>query len=856
MKSQILSENERDIIRENWNTIKENAEKSGDYKCTINNLEIYAMDRKTKIEIEILKKIPIRFFINKNAKIIKFKYQIENKIKVRDELIYAPRYINYLTECFNMEHPVYTKKENENINNISVDNENSFVIFKDPNITEIFDDRFQIYINEERFNSFIKERMVNASDFYDEFSNNEYSKNISNDKLLNNNVRDEISDIINDFLDSAKKIIFLIGCQKIGLTLTIKSIFKSSQIIYLNLEDLYKLIKTTDKRKYIFHMFCNIFYDYKEYSDFINNNIFEIKGFDDILHVIYEIILKIVSNLKDKYINIVLDNYDDYYVGKTKLSKNYIEKSFKAISDSHIKLFFLGRGLFISQLLVNHFYEPHELSYYISFKYYTSLDLNIENYIHENNKTNKINDIEKYYSNRLLENKEQTLYTLILIKNFPNFIHELKNMDMPFQFFKFEKKNDNLTIHFQFDDLIDINNRIIREYIAKLNSFSIFTTISNQVIKGFILEELIVSLLMNNKIFKNLNFSKNNIIEVEDIYNLKKDNIPNIEFEKGPILITQSKNGEVFDLGIVLNSDDNNYFIGVQIGVNKTQDDISTYITKLQKNEKRIIEIIHDLTKIEINQFRFLVIFSKEEQNEIKKEFDNYYSFVNSIKNKNLTNYEKNEYEQKRKKLNHFNSTFGSICCKNLGLSFYLFSIKDFCFYNDNNEIIENLNPKAINIIKEDFYNFCNNEYHLVAISDYNILTNEEKILLLKSIKTIVKNIKDLKINYEIKAKLPLLSGTPLDYAILSITNEIKVLTYFNGNFIHFLLYKQNKKLTISIYNQNEKLFDFKYGFNSIQKRYFVKFEMIEMDNQKIIEDDEENYQNELKFLQNKRTNK
>jgi hypothetical protein len=56
---------------------------------------------------------------------------------------------------------------------------------------------------------------------------------------------------------------------------------------------------------------------------------------------------------------------------------------------------------------------------------------------------------------------------------------------------------------------------------------------------------------MNNKPFKNLNFSKNNIIEVEDIYNLKKNNLPNFEYEKGPILITKNKNGEVFDLGIV-----------------------------------------------------------------------------------------------------------------------------------------------------------------------------------------------------------------------------------------------------------------------------------------------------------------
>ena len=487
MKSKILSESERDIIRENWNTIKENVAKSGSYKCTLKNLDIYAKDRKTKIEIS-LTKISIKFLINKNAKIIQFKYQIGNEIKVRDELIYEPKYINYFTKCFNMEHPVYTKKENENINNISVDDEKSFEIFQDPNITEIFDDRFQIYINEEKFHSFIKKETENVSDYYDEFSNNEYSKIISNDKLLNNNVRDEIIDIINDFSDNNKKIIFLIGGQKIGLTLTIKSFFQFSQILYLNLEDLYKLRKTTDKRKYIFSMFCNIFYNYKEYSNFINNNIFEIKGCDDILHVIHEIILKIVSKLKNEYINIVLDNYDDYYVGKTKLSQNYIEESFKAISDSHIKLFFLGRGLFISQLLEKHFYEPHELSYYISFKYYASLDLNIENYIHENNKKNNINDIEKYYSNRLLENKEQTLYNLILIKNFPNFIHEMKNMNMPFQFFKFEKKNDNLTIHFQFDDLIDINNRIIREYIAKLNSFSIFTTISNQVVKGLILE--------------------------------------------------------------------------------------------------------------------------------------------------------------------------------------------------------------------------------------------------------------------------------------------------------------------------------------------------------------------------------
>ena len=124
---------------------------------------------------------------------------------------------------------------------------------------------------------------------------------------------------------------------------------------------------------------------------------------------------------------------------------------------------------------------------------------------------------------------------------------------------------------------------------------------------------------------------------------------------------------------------------------------------------------------------------------------------------------------------------------------------------------------------------------------------------MLESIKTKVLNIKDIKIDYEINAKLPLLLGTPKDYSILSITNEIKVLTYFNGNYIHFLLYKQNKKIKISIYEQNDELFDFEYDGNSIKKRYFVKFEM---NSQMTVENNEENYKNGLKFLQNKRTNK
>ena len=104
---------------------------------------------------------------------------------------------------------------------------------------------------------------LKALDYYDEFSKNNYSTQISNDKLLMNEKRDKLIQFICGINYHTKnRIIFLIGCQKIGLTFTIKICLKTSNILYINIEDINKIEKTSDKRKYLFYMFFNLFNDF------------------------------------------------------------------------------------------------------------------------------------------------------------------------------------------------------------------------------------------------------------------------------------------------------------------------------------------------------------------------------------------------------------------------------------------------------------------------------------------------------------------------------------------------------------------------------------------------------------------
>ena len=378
-----LSEQEREIILKNWEIIKSNTEKNKIYESIIDSMPFCSVNYLNFIELNIIKEENIiSINIDKKAKAMKFIYDFKDKTIEKDELISEPNLIPFYTNYFKMQHPVYKVKENENEKetNISVDNSNCNDIFNDPTIKIIFDDRFQLFVNKEEFRRYKKKIKIKVSDYYTNFSNNIFSKLIEDDHYIDCDDRDSLSKFINE-LENFQNIIILAGCQKIGLSLTILYNSKFHNTLYMNFEELFELKKASDKRKNVFRRFFDIFDTYEEYKNFINKHIFKIKGYDDILEVILNYIKTIEKNYTKKNIYICLDNYDDYLVGNTKLSDDYIEKIYKTIKNSKIKIIILGHGLYISKMLIKYFYKPLQIDNYILVKYIINILLFDINYV-------------------------------------------------------------------------------------------------------------------------------------------------------------------------------------------------------------------------------------------------------------------------------------------------------------------------------------------------------------------------------------------------------------------------------------------------------------------------------------------
>ena len=310
------------------------------------------------------------------------------------------------------------------------------------------------------------------------------------EKELTKNVtskeRAELADFI-DNLDLIKhKFIILAGAQKIGISFSILQTIKDNNMLYIDINILFN-VKRSDKRKYVFIKFMNLFRYYKDYNKFIKENILALQGYNNILSIIENMIPILAKKLEE--VNIIIDNYDDYLAGDKKLSNDYLDKLYSIIKDTNIKIMFVGRGEYISNLLIDYFYNKANIKNYILFKYYKSLELKIENIIHTYYKNENINEIDSYYNRKQKKNIESFILKLITIKNMKNMLEENFRGEFPFLFFLFSlDKNEKLSIEYEFDDIINFNNRKIREYLAKLNNMNnLFKSIKPQV-KGFIFD--------------------------------------------------------------------------------------------------------------------------------------------------------------------------------------------------------------------------------------------------------------------------------------------------------------------------------------------------------------------------------
>ena len=816
-----LTEEERKIIKDNWNNIINFKEIENEYNYKVDKIELSAVESYNNIILKIVKndgkKIIKRLKISKSARIIKF---IMDDTKTKEELIYDPNSILFLTNYFNMHHQKYKKKyDNDKILDISVGPTNYREIFEDPEITEIYDDNFYLSINLNEYNNYYEKFEKKVSDYYSNFSINDYSKIINNDDKIFSDKRNELQNFLSDLNFLNEKLIFILGCQKIGISFTIIEQLKQSNALYLNFEELFYTEKHTNKKKYIFKKLFNLFKNYDYYNDFIQKKAFGIKGYENILNIV-ESLIKNISNVTfDSPIYIFLDNYNDFFVDKQKLDDTFIEKLYSIIENKDIKIIILGQGMFMNNLLFNYFYNKRIIKSYIYVKYIITLNINIENIIHENNLNNNKNEIEAYLKLKYNNNKEYIIYNFVIIKNIPNLINDYNLNDVPFQFFKFQITNNKIKVDYQFIDFIKIHKNLIKSYVSEINSLKEFANLQNEKIKGYVLEDLIVALFVNNKTFNNLIFKKNNIIEVEEIFNMK--NIKKIDnLEDGPILIIQTKNGEVFDFGFIMEENNIQFFVGGQIGLNKTREELLQYQLKIERNEQNIKKNIKTLTGRNIQEFRFLIIFSKEWQEKLLEEYIKLYeSFKKYSSKSKFTSLEKNLYDNDKEKLNHFNSRYGVNCCLNAYISYIFFSNNDFKFYNNSNEELEKFDTINLYPTKSGMQKFIFYKYNLIPINkEESILTKKESDLLLKELIKNINGLININIKYKTRIKIPILTGTPINGGILSIADKIKIFTYYDDKFTHYLI----KNNHISVYCQNDKLFDDKYGYSNIESQYYV----------------------------------
>lgn len=172
-----LSDKERQTINENWDNIKNQVLTNSFANIESNDLTIKATKDNEMIMLSIKEngKENIKIDASLNSKLMKFKYYLDKKQTEIKELIYHSSSIIYFIDKYKMQHPIFQKKEKDCIEEESVTEDNIDEIFDNPDINEIIDDNFDATISEEHFQKFKKEE-VDISDYYDEFSSQEYSK--------------------------------------------------------------------------------------------------------------------------------------------------------------------------------------------------------------------------------------------------------------------------------------------------------------------------------------------------------------------------------------------------------------------------------------------------------------------------------------------------------------------------------------------------------------------------------------------------------------------------------------------------------------------------------------------------------
>ena len=716
--------------------------------------EVLYLIKQNKFNVEILKKeheidINVIIYYNENCALIEYeknKYLIEEEarwITFRDDNQSTTKFIynfDNLKDVINklkFKAIKFPNDEEDSCDSINSEiNENwILVLFQKRDVVEIVKDKTELEKLIDKFNNRYSRKKIYISNL--SLNSSYYFPDNKNDKINFEVLLMYIKDI-NRFFVKDCNILYVVGPKG-----TSKSLFlmnycyerneaNSEPILYINYRAIKACQKKNEKKNIFKKELIYLFFSEDELEKFYKRKTYEDITSEKLLKFIYNFIKDLLDNFENhfkKQILVVLDNFDDDNEEEITILNNLINLIKQENNRRKIKLIISGRCSFMYKK--QYYYLKDELNIRTpnnrEMLMYYNIELN-KSIINDDNINNMI--LPLFYFNKgnqdnlndIIEeetefcNKYNTFGMNYAILNEKKEI-EISELEkyyqiLPIDYIVFTKINNN-KVSFKF------HNKIFKNIIKKKIEFSIqadnFIYIlknfyKNRIAFGIFEEKLLILLLSYNKLdLENLQIREENRLEVFEIYQFKESiyEQTNKAFIKNePIIINQEYYlGQNYDLLILIPIPSINSYkaIFIQIGTNKSIDQINTIIKDLKKSKIQYKNGIKKFIGVDITDVELVFIFDKDTQ-------------INLFKKNKIS---------------------GAEYCIKKNIIFYLFSVENFRLYSTDNMIefslkknFETFKPKAkhkrnYNESKGDFSFLSANEIKLINnfIHD-NILSN------------------------------------------------------------------------------------------------------------------------------------
>ena len=835
----------KDFISKNWDIfdnkfkqIKKNQENTLTFQIKNFDVTISYPNFKYSIKFHDNENNEIfKTLISKFSRKINFKKLNKNNWNIVFDEIDIGAYIKKL----NLIHPTFFNKEKKKSE--SIRSEDYEQIFTDESIIEISDDEYARLISKNEFIQFkLRDTSKKISDIYLNIPEDNISQSLNNDTFIETNERSKVLYKLISFIGGKEKdkLFWLSGGKKIGKTVTIRYSIIELNLFYFNFKIIKSKNHSSDIKKIIFRECMNLFND-KTYNNFYEffKKIESIKGYKK---NIFDLLLKYceyINNEKniDKPI-IILDDYDDIYMDENEIMNENIINSL--LKFSKLKYIICGNGKLINNLAltsltgINDYYKFNSYNYVIL--YYNDFEIKINNkkvtnLLYEVDKKKCEEEFKRYFEKKYNNNKNELLLKLITFEELIRMNYEFKLNDillneLPIQFFKiiYNKEKNIFYVNYLYEEEINTSNQEIQSLVTKKAEINI--NLDEHLrklpkLEECLFERLIILSIETNSFLKNMFIPNENIIKVEEIYNINENNIDKKEniIDNCPILIKQNKEGAYYDFALIIEKDKKIYGILIQIGLNKKKTDISTIFSYTSLNYETLIKGLNKLIGKNIDFLSLLFIFNKEKQDNLLKQLK----------------------DNKKNKIKQY-IYIGKEYTKEFFIPYLEFSNKNKQLYLEKNIIDDKeqflksfwpiinyqgyMNHKIDKLLSIDYKEFSDNlikyfNYEnifeikiLFEISDYrNILNDLSQIFLI----IFILNDEILIINKEKKEKQYLLYNNKKHFE--SLTQNKFLETIKDNKKEIFLCEKIFKEEEENLFFEEQKLDNEKIELNKIKKR-------------------------------------